>query len=329
MSGNYSKVAGNMANYDPKDPPPSPGASALRELAELEPSAAKLVGDVEAAERAALKSGLAQLRAQGGTGSDTEHFSVLSHATYCRDALRLLLQTCPSISGVTIRTHGESGVEEGSYQFWQTVFEGVATCGRRVEIDLHPKGLDETMMRNALATRQPVTVSPKFWAEHMLIFYDLREDHTIGIFSPKGDGSYQETRDPRGDLAPFGSFIEDASPTGLLRRHTIDVRAARADTSSPIGPVTFTPSQRVSQYIYGSRPGSNVVEQLQINPPNLPMFALGTIPFIGDYIDVNAETFTPTANGWAFNTSPSSPTVFHGGILETLRAQSSLSGETF
>jgi len=145
----------------------------------------------------------------------------------------------------------------------------------------------------------------------MLIFYDLREDHTIGIFSPIGDGSYQETRDQRGDLAPFGNFIEDAAPTALLRRHTIDVRAARADTSSPIGPVTFTPSQRVSQYIYGSRPGSNVVEQLQINPPNLPMFALGTIPFIGDYIDVNAETFTPTANGWAFNTSPSSPTVFH------------------
>jgi hypothetical protein len=88
----------------------------------------------------------------------------------------------------------------------------------------------------------------------------------------------------------------DAAPTGysaLLRRHTIDVRAARADTSSPIGPVTFTPSQRVSQYIYGSRPGSNVVEQLQINPPDLPMFALGTIPFIGDYIDVNAPQLYP------------------------------------
>jgi hypothetical protein len=90
-----------------------------------------------------------------------------THGAYCRDALRLLLQRCPAISGVTIRTHGESGVEEGSYDFWKTIFEGVATCGRKVEIDLHPKGLDQTMLDNALATRQPVTVSPKFWAEHL------------------------------------------------------------------------------------------------------------------------------------------------------------------
>jgi hypothetical protein len=90
-----------------------------------------------------------------------------THAPYCRDALRLLLQRCPAIGGVTIRTHGESGVEEGSYDFWKTVFDGVATCGRKVELDLHPKGLDQTMLDNALATKQPVTVSPKFWAEHL------------------------------------------------------------------------------------------------------------------------------------------------------------------
>ena len=100
------------------------------------------------------------------------------HAPYCRDALRKLLRNCPAISGVTIRTHGESGVEEGSYQLWKTIFEGVATCGRRVEIDLHPKGLDETMLNNALATKQPVTVSPKFWAEHLGLPYhqaDIRQ----------------------------------------------------------------------------------------------------------------------------------------------------------
>ena len=108
-----------------------------------------------------------------------------THGAYCRDALRLLLKTCPSISGVTIRTHGESGVEEGSYQFWQTVFEGVATCGRRVEIDLHPKGLDETMLRNALSTRQPVTVSPKFWAEHMGLPYHQADIRQLEVPDPK------------------------------------------------------------------------------------------------------------------------------------------------
>lgn len=40
----------------------------------------------------------------------------------------------PAISGLTFRVHGESGVEEGSYEFWKTVFDGVATCGRTVEI---------------------------------------------------------------------------------------------------------------------------------------------------------------------------------------------------
>ena len=75
VSGDFSKVAGNLANYDPKAPPPSPGAAALRRLAELEPSVTKLVGDVEAAERAALKTGLAELRAQRNIGNSTDQDS--------------------------------------------------------------------------------------------------------------------------------------------------------------------------------------------------------------------------------------------------------------
>jgi hypothetical protein len=73
VAGDFSKIAGNLPTYDPKAPPPSPGASALRRLAELEPSVAKLVGDVEAAERAALKTVLAELRAQ--RNNDTEQAS--------------------------------------------------------------------------------------------------------------------------------------------------------------------------------------------------------------------------------------------------------------
>jgi len=40
-----------------------------------------------------------------------------NHAAYCRDAVRQLLQMCPAISGITFRVHGESGVNEGSYNF--------------------------------------------------------------------------------------------------------------------------------------------------------------------------------------------------------------------
>jgi hypothetical protein len=89
------------------------------------------------------------------------------HAAYCRDAVAALLDACPSIGGVTFRIHGESGVPERSRDFWQTVFSGVAACGRPVGIDLHAKGLDDRTLTDALDTGLPVTVSPKFWAEHM------------------------------------------------------------------------------------------------------------------------------------------------------------------
>jgi hypothetical protein len=89
-----------------------------------------------------------------------------NHVNYCRDALGALLSACPAISGVTIRTHGESGVPEGSYEFWQTIFDGVPRSGRKVEIDLHAKGIDQHMIDGALSTGMPVNVSPKYWAEH-------------------------------------------------------------------------------------------------------------------------------------------------------------------
>ncbi|HTB16273.1 MAG TPA: hypothetical protein VK752_32115 [Bryobacteraceae bacterium] len=101
-----------------------------------------------------------------------------NHGPYCRDALTTLLRACPAIGGVTFRVHGESGVSEGSYAFWGTVFDGVKKCGRRVEMDLHAKGIDQNMIDLALATGNSVKVSPKFWAEHMGMPYhqaDIRE----------------------------------------------------------------------------------------------------------------------------------------------------------
>jgi hypothetical protein len=101
-----------------------------------------------------------------------------NHGSYCRDALAALLRACPAITGVTLRVHGESGVEEGSYAFWGAVFEGVKRSGRKLEIDLHAKGIDQNMIDLALATGLPVKVSPKFWAEHMGMPYhqaDIRE----------------------------------------------------------------------------------------------------------------------------------------------------------
>ena len=107
-----------------------------------------------------------------------------THGPYCRDAVRELLKACPAISGVTFRVHGESGVNEGSYDFWKTVFDGVATCGRKVEIDMHAKGMDQAMIDSAVATGMPVNVSPKYWAEHMGMPYHQADIRALEIPRP-------------------------------------------------------------------------------------------------------------------------------------------------
>jgi len=94
-----------------------------------------------------------------------------NHAVYSRDALTALLKACPHISGITLRTHGESGVREGSYSFWSTVFSALPACGRKIHLDLHTKGLDQNLIDAALHTAMPVTLSPKYWAEHMGLPY--------------------------------------------------------------------------------------------------------------------------------------------------------------
>lgn len=107
-----------------------------------------------------------------------EGLTTETHGAYCRDAMRTLLQAVPKISGITLRVHGESGVAEGNYQFWKNVFDGIRGCGRKVEIDLHAKGMDQRMIDTALESGQPVRISPKFWAEHLGMPYhqaDIRE----------------------------------------------------------------------------------------------------------------------------------------------------------
>lgn len=98
-----------------------------------------------------------------------------NHAAYCRDALTALLKVLPAVSSVGLRIHGESGVAEGSYDFWKTVFAGVSGAGRKIEIDLHAKGLDSRMLADAVATGMPVNVSPKFGAEHIGLPYHPAE----------------------------------------------------------------------------------------------------------------------------------------------------------
>ncbi|HYW43631.1 MAG TPA: hypothetical protein VE959_12290 [Bryobacteraceae bacterium] len=136
-----------------------------------------------------------------------------THAPYCRDALALLLKNCPAIRGLTFRVHGESGVPEGSYSFWRTVFDGIVRAGRRIEIDMHAKGIDSKMMDVAVETGMPVKISAKYWAEHMGLGYHQaairelempRDDEKVdGIFS-LSNGSRRFLRYGYGDLFQEG-----------------------------------------------------------------------------------------------------------------------------
>jgi hypothetical protein len=108
-----------------------------------------------------------------------------THAAYCRDALAMLLTQCPEIDGLTMRVHGESGIPEGSYDFWWTLFEAVKGCGRTVEIDMHAKGVDQTMIDIANATGMPVTLGAKYSAEHQSLGYQQADIRALEIPKPE------------------------------------------------------------------------------------------------------------------------------------------------
>lgn len=107
-----------------------------------------------------------------------------THAAYSRDALALLLKSCPQIQGLTLRVHGESGIPEGSYGFWQTLFEAIAGCGRKVEIDMHAKGINQIMIDLATKTGMPVKVGAKYAAEHMGLGYQQADIRALEIPRP-------------------------------------------------------------------------------------------------------------------------------------------------
>jgi hypothetical protein len=139
---------------------------------------------------------------------------------YCRDALTLLLQECPAISGVTIRTHGESGIGEGSYELWRMVFEGARRSGRPVELDLHAKGIDRTMIDVALETGLPVVISPKFWAEHMgLPYHQAWIRPTELPQRERGEGLFARSAGARSFLRyGYGDLLDEHRRYGILHR---------------------------------------------------------------------------------------------------------------
>jgi hypothetical protein len=148
-----------------------------------------------------------------------EGLTAQQHGPYCRDAVCALLKACPAIAGVNFRVHGESGVAEGSYQFWKTIFEGVVAAGRKVEIDMHAKGMDQTMIDTAVATGMPVTISPKFWAEHMGLPYHQANIRELEKPRPDRGGLMSLSAGSRNFLRyGYGDLLTEKRPYNVLHR---------------------------------------------------------------------------------------------------------------
>jgi hypothetical protein len=112
-----------------------------------------------------------------------------THAAYCGSALAELLRSCPSIDGLTLRVHYEGGVpDETRTEFWRRTLAGLAAVGRRIEIDMHAKGVDEPLVAVARATGQPVVLSTKYWGEHIGLPYHqagIREKERVPVERPE------------------------------------------------------------------------------------------------------------------------------------------------
>ena len=106
-----------------------------------------------------------------------EGLDAKTQAPYSRDAMKMIVAACPGITGITLRTHGESGVPEGSYDLWKIIMAGIVGhknadgSARVIELDLHGKTMTKEMIDTAESTGQPVTISCKLWAEHMGLPY--------------------------------------------------------------------------------------------------------------------------------------------------------------
>jgi hypothetical protein len=126
-----------------------------------------------------------------------------------------------------------------------------------------------------------------------MAWYDQRDDYCANNFG-------------------FNAWIVE----NLFYRHTIDVRAAQADTAG--FPNLKWDTVQISRYHFTleedhEHSGKYKAFQAQWNPPNYPLFATGTTPFQGDYLDVVASpAFVRGLDGrWRFNTAVSDNPLFH------------------
>ncbi len=131
-----------------------------------------------------------------------------------------------------------------------------------------------------------------------VLWYDQRKDNAAQVFGP----------------LLFGRWVMDIILDPPV--HTLDVRAATTAPPNADGRL-FDPSVQVSRYqgaIVGSGAAMQLV-QIEANPVNWPLYAGGSVPFIGDYIDLApARSFKPPMSAgdkWSYYDKADDTGVLH------------------
>jgi hypothetical protein len=99
----------------------------------------------------------------------TEGITRQNIGPYSYAALKKLLQLCPAIQSVQMRTNGESGIpDDYRVEFYRDyVFSAIRDSGRPVYVDFRAWGAANEMIKAAETVGVPIRVSTKYWAEHM------------------------------------------------------------------------------------------------------------------------------------------------------------------
>ena len=210
--------------------------------------------------------------------------------------------------------------------------KGTQAAGSRIMITTLAKGTTKwtTPFTVDATALKPPAEAPPIWHQFMpslafaygkvmLAFYDSRWDNQKSVLTCPANTSCTNLSQltahhqaiPGSALANFGYtavFGPSISDPSAGIRHTIDVFGALIDPAQFNGnPMPVTPFQ-ISQYAFWANPNfNNQIEQGFFNPPNLPEFVQGKVPFIGDYIDVAGLGMLPSGNTWIFNTQSKDP----------------------
>ena len=87
---------------------------------------------------------------------------------YTKAAFAKLLGTFPELDAILFKTNNESGLKTSElHDFSVSFFETVAETAPGMQIDIHSKGLTDTLINTAISRGIKFRIAPKFWMEQL------------------------------------------------------------------------------------------------------------------------------------------------------------------